>query len=118
MELTEQETRQIELQRVLEKQDPTMKYMCEAVIDVFSILKMRGEEYNGDVGGVMDYVYDMKDMSAFIHTQRPVKRMMQILSNNGIQCSDAKILDKIIDTLGYSLLWLCCRKRSKCEGVK
>ena len=115
--LTELETRQIELLRILEKQDPTMKYMGDSIVEVLSILKTRGDEYNGDASGVMEQIYDMKDMGAFIHTQRPVKRMKQILSSNGILCSDKKILDKIIDVLGYALLWLCCRKRSKAEGL-
>ena len=117
MELTELELRQIELQRILEKQDPTMKYLGDSIVEVLSILKTRGEGYNGDASGIMEQVYDMGDMSAFIHTSRPIKRMKQILSNNGIFCSDKNILDKIIDVLGYALLWLCCRKRSKAEGL-
>lgn len=117
LELTEQEQRQIELQRILGEQDPTMKYLNESLMDVLSILKTRGEGYNGNASGIMEQVYDMGDMSAFIHTSRPVKRMKQILSDNGIFCSDKNILDKIIDTLGYALLWLCCRKRSKSEGL-
>jgi len=117
LELTEKEIRQIELQRILAEQDPTMVYLGESLLDVLTVLKTRGAGYNGNASGIMEQVYDMGDMSAFIHTSRPVKRMKQILSNNGIFCSDKNILDKIIDTLGYALLWLCCRKHIKSRGL-
>lgn len=117
IKLTAKETRLIELTRILEKQDDTFKYLQDSFIDVLSILKERGSEYNGNTSGVMEQVYDLKDMSAYVHTSRPLKRAKQILSDSGMRCSDAKILDKIIDTIGYSVMWLCCRKRVKSEGL-
>lgn len=114
---TEAENKILELMRELALQDSTLKYIPEALIDVLSILKSRGADYNGDVTGVMEQVYEMGDMSAYVHASRPFKRMKQILSNNGIFCSEQKIGDKINDGLGYTICWKCCRIKAKKEGL-
>ena len=116
--LSESEQLLIENIRVLSKQDPTFEYTTESLNDILSILRKRGAKYNGDTSGVLEQIYGMKDMSAFVHTQRPVNRMKQILSNNGIYCPDDEILDKIIDTNGYSIMWLNCRKWVRSNGYQ
>ena len=99
--------------RLLKQQDPTFEYLNESLNDVLSILVERGKKYNGTHGNVLEQIYELEDSSAFVHTGRPVKRMKQILADNGNYCPDSEILDKIIDTSGYSLMWLCCRKTKK-----
>lgn len=111
--LNSQEIRFIEHARVLRQQDPAFEYLLTALNDCMAIMQERGGDYNGEMSGVEDQIYEFGDVEAYIHTKRPIRRLKQILSSNGLFFSDAKVKDKIIDAINYALMWLCCREMRK-----
>ena len=108
--LNSQEMRLIEIARILRAQDPAFEYLLTAMVDCFSIMQERGGDYNGEMSGVEDQIYEFGDVEAYIHTKRPIRRLKQILSGNGLFFSDDKVKDKIMDAINYAIMWLCCRE--------
>lgn len=110
MNLTERESRIVELFRLLVRNDPAFAHLPAVIHECLETMYQRGQEYNGETLGCMDLNYMDGDREAIIHIKRPFFRALQATRKHGAYIPDRLYDNSGRDLINYSLIWGCCRR--------